>query len=387
MNHPTIVIVAFNRPYSITRLLDSVSNGKYEFDNIPLIISIDSGNCDNHLEVVRIAKEFNWKFGSKEIILHSKNLGLREHVLTCGDLVEKYNSIIMLEDDLYVSPNYYNYAYEALKYYENCDRIAGISLYNHKKNFVAGLPFEIIPDSNDVYFLQIAASWGQCWNKKQWNNFRSWYTHNKSEILSKSPLVVRSWPDSSWLKYFIEYLVVNNLYFVYPNKSLSTNFGDGGTHNKNKNVESQVPLFMGENLNFIKIEDSLNIYDSYFEILPQSLNNINHFYSNYNYSIDLYGKKELDNIKTEYLISSKTVKNYELVKNSFGLELKPQLLNIINKIPGNTFSLSSKENFEDGETQFNVRNNAVLNYFYTKLDLKMLLAVILLRIKSKFFKM
>ena len=54
--------------------------------------------------------------GIKKIIKHSKNLGLRAHVITCGDLVNIYDNIIVLEDDLFVSPYFYKYANDALNF-------------------------------------------------------------------------------------------------------------------------------------------------------------------------------------------------------------------------------------------------------------------------------
>ena len=91
------------------------------------------------------------------------------------NILNIYENIIVLEDDLFVSPYFYKYANDALKFYNKTESIGGISLYNHKRNFLNTIPFELIPDSNDVFFLQIASSWGQAWSKKQWLGFKNWY--------------------------------------------------------------------------------------------------------------------------------------------------------------------------------------------------------------------
>ncbi|HWV71967.1 MAG TPA: glycosyltransferase, partial [Pseudosphingobacterium sp.] len=276
---PAIVIVGFNRPKSLERLLSSIRNGQYCHDDIDMVISIDYQNSEARREVLDIANKFSWNHGNKLVINHNENLGLRKHVLTCGDLTSQYQSIIMLEDDLVVSPYFYTYAQTMLSFYNNSPEIGGISLYNHKRNFCNKLPFEVLGERNsDVYFLQIASSWGQAWTAKQWKEFKEWY--NKGQQLDVEDLIpseVISWPNSSWLKFFIKYLVVTNKYFVYPKNSLSTNFGDGGTHNLKSNSSYQVPLDLSDDpdLKLIPLNRSINVYDAFFEILPATLKKLN----------------------------------------------------------------------------------------------------------------
>lgn len=100
--NPAIVVVAYNRPLSVTRLLNSLSKAKYLVDNITLVISIDFENSDKHREVVKVVNDFEWKHGQKQIIQYEKNIGLKNHIISCGDLTEVYGSIILLEDDLVV---------------------------------------------------------------------------------------------------------------------------------------------------------------------------------------------------------------------------------------------------------------------------------------------
>lgn len=390
ISNPAIIVIAYNRPDSILRLLNSLRLGSYPKNKIPLIISIDYQNSLNHDEVVKIATDFQWQYGEKRIIEHKNNLGLKKHVISCGNLVVEYGSIIMLEDDIFVSPYFYNYASEALTFYQNSDEIGGVSLYCHKKNFVANLPFELIPDSNDVFFLQIASSWGQAWTQKQWCDFMDWMSHDDGNLQCLPPSV-RLWPDSSWLKHFIRYLIVKDKFFVYPNKSLSTNFGDSGTHNLNKNVESQVPLFVGNEFKFITIENSFNVYDAFFEILPSRLKLLIPKLNEIDFSVDLYGKKELINISTQYLLSSKKIK--DISKNfysGFGLELHPIVLNLVYEIKGETFNLNLKNEFINEISNLNIVDANVFNYFYSKLMLKNLFILtcnrLLLRLNLLFKK-
>lgn len=388
MIKPVIVVVTYNRPNSLKRLLNSLQNAEYEFNDVTLIISIDHQDSDNHNEVVRLANEFDWVYGEKKIIEHKKKLGLKAHVLCCGDLVNKFNSIIMLEDDLFVSPSFYTYTAEALSFYGDDKNIGGISLYNHKRNFLNNLPFELIPDSNDVYFLQIACSWGQAWTKNQWIGFRQWLVKKDgAKVLSdKVPKYVRNWPNSSWLKLYINYLVVHDMYFVYPNKSLSTNFGDSGTHNTIKNVEYQVPLFYGDKMDFIALEESINVYDVYFEILPSILKILKPELKNFDFSVDLYGLKELDYIVSDYLLSSKNIQSEFNEKYiSYGLELKPIINNIVNNIHGGVFNFHRKEKF-NVKNDFNYSNETIFSFFFSKIPSKKMFKLVISYLKNRLKK-
>ena len=102
MNSITIVVVTYNRANSLDRLLNSLNNVNYLDDKVNLYISIDKENTDKHKEVVKIAQEFKWKYGEKILNIEETNLGLKEHILKCGNLTNIYENVIVLEDDIVV---------------------------------------------------------------------------------------------------------------------------------------------------------------------------------------------------------------------------------------------------------------------------------------------
>jgi hypothetical protein len=389
VKNPAIVIVTFNRPKSLERLLMNIAQAHYEDTPVDLVISIDFQDSDSHSAVTKLAREFEWSKGSKHIIEHSTNLGLRAHVLSCGDLTSKYDSIIMLEDDLVVSRFFYDYTSKALNFYDNEEEIAGISLYNHKRNFLNGLPFELLGDHHDNYFLQIASSWGQAWTKKQWSSFKSWYEQNLSsaEAMNQTPRGILNWPESSWLKYFIRYLVSQNKYFVYPKISYSSNFGDSGTHNKRNNSDYQVPLSITDNKEprFAKLSDSVNVYDSYFELCPEILRRFCPGLNNIEFTVDLQGLKHLASFALPYAISSKRLKNSNFAEKTFGLNLKPVAMNIICDAAGNHFALAKIEDF-DSSIGIKRTSSEEWLYFFGPARLKIMSEVVLKELKSKLIK-
>lgn len=339
MFSPVIVIAAFNRQRSLKRILSSLNN-TFCPNGTKLIISIDNNGLNQ--DVADIAYRYNWAFGEKEVIYHKEHLGLRKHILMCGDLTYKYNSVIILEDDLYVSPYFYSYAQKALQYYVDSDKIAGISLYNLPYTEVIKLPFTPLKDNSSVYFMQIPSSLGQVWNKSQWEGFKTWYDNNPDLFqVSGLPYIPKQrWPESSWKKYFYAYLIEFNKFFVYPIVSLTTNFNDPGTNIISHSFKGQVEIMSSDlPIKFIDLEKALNVYDAYSEILPDRLNVFSDILKDYNYEIDIYGKKEIFN--KDYVLTSKPCINPII---SFERSMKPHELNIIFNNIGKGISLTHKKN-------------------------------------------
>jgi len=333
---PAIVIVTYNRPASLNRLLSFLSKAVFDCSDVNLIISIDYQSSSTHDEVIKIANDFGWKYGSKKIIEHKNNLGLRAHVLSCGDLSEEYGAVIVLEDDIVVSPYFYNYAMRAVGVYDEDTNIAGISLYGYEWSQVADRSFCPAQNGCDVYFSQNAQSWGQLWSYKMWREFKEWYhTHKNVEIDTNIPGNVRNWSAKSWLKYHIWYCVDKNKYFVCPYVSLSTNYSDLGEHLKGDSTNFQVPILTGKRINYCMPHfngDSIK-YDVFFE--RQNLGIFLDIEDN-ELCVDLYGKKKNREQKRYWLTS--LIADFKIVK-SFALQLKPHELNIIFSINGSEIFL------------------------------------------------
>lgn len=330
-----IVVIGYNRPRSIKRLLDSLARADYQGVRTTLVISID--NCGDR-SVLDVAEAFEWRHGEKVVNFHEERLGLRRHVLSVGDLTDTYDSVIVLEDDLYVSEAFYTYACSALQHYGNDTDCAGVSLYNHRINVHNMLPFEPVSDGSDVYYLQMASSWGVAWNSAQWNRFRVWTCCNEGYDFEHSPLPpkIKNWKDSSWLKLFAAYLFETNRYFVYPRESLATNFSDPGTHVDQGSTCFQVPLAVrpqGE-YRFSKLKGSNARYDAYFEscAIPELLG-----LDGESVVCDLYGSGR-DTSRADYLLISGQSDRGSLIRG-YAQALKPHDANILASLEGHELSL------------------------------------------------
>jgi len=266
---PLIVILAYNRPDALSRLLKSIRSASYP-KVVELMISLEGGASK---EVKKIAYAFSSPMLQVKVVQREERLGLRKHVLACADLALEYGAVIVLEDDLLVDRYFYQYATAALKYYDSEGSIAGIALYSHEYNEYAELPFKPMGNGYSTYPVQVPCSWGQCWSKDQWKRFKAWYASADNQKIKDTnglPSVVKNWPESSWKKYFAAYLVSNDLNFIYPYQSYTTNCSDlGGTHILDGTDVHQV-CFLNQDrsepvFEFCPVDAPEVAYDAFFE--------------------------------------------------------------------------------------------------------------------------
>lgn len=293
-----IVIVGYNRPTALRQLLSSLDRVRTTRE-VPLIISIDNKGTD---KVNRIAESYEWKKGPKEVIIHQQKKGLVNHFIWTGDLTEKYDVVIFLEDDLLVSPEIINYVEQVANFYWDDERIAGASLYNPHINEITGGRFYQLEDGYDNYFLQ-QPYWGHVWFKKTWAEFQEYlrtYKTNKAIL----PTGIAEWGDGSFKRIFIQFLIEKNKFITTPRTSLVTNNGVPGIHSGDRECYFQSPIMLElKKYSFSKFDASRSIYDASYEILPHILKGYNPELEGYDFEVDVNGSKV--GYKAEYVLTTK----------------------------------------------------------------------------------
>jgi len=353
MKNIGICIIAYNRLHSLKRVLGTLEKAYYP-QYVDLNISIDKSNTDI---VEKYAMAYHWKYGKKNVIVHQRNLGLRKHVLSCGELLEAYDALIVLEDDISVAPSFFCYALNCVEKYADVDEIGGISLYNFPLVYHNSRTFIPLKTDSDVYLMKCAQSWGQVWMKKQWNAFKKWYDENNAEFgdAPHLPHSICSWAENSWLKYHMRYCIESGKYFVYPYISLSTNNGDAGEHVRNFSTLFQAPMLYGLQKVF-KLNPTIR-YDGFFENekLHEALG-----VDESECCIDFYGEKDNRERRRYWLTTSS--QPYKLV-TSYGLVLKPYELNVLYQVKGNDLFLYDTTVVSEKKTISNL--NRLIIYLYS----------------------
>lgn len=342
--NPTIVIPAYNRPRALQRLLKSLGRAQYA-DKVRLVIAIDAGG-ERAAGVKRAAANFQWRHGQKLIITHERPLGLIGNVFFCGDLSLQFGPIVLLEDDLVVSPQYHAFARQALDQFAADERIGGVSLNALWFNGYKRWPFVPYLDDSDLFFLQVAWYQGQVYSQEQWKRFAEWRLQEVSAVAGDVEMhpSFRSFPTTDWFPLKTRYLVETSQTYVYPRQSLSTNFGDRGTHFSRQTDFFQVPMQnIRRRFRFGGMDESIAVYDSFQEILPSRINRLTNKFDGYDYVVDLNASRALDGVKNEYVL---TTRQCHKTLFKFGMNLRPMIANVIEGTPGRGISFCRVEDVD-----------------------------------------
>ena len=160
-----IALFVYNRPEHTRRTLKFLKQNLLA-DESRLFIFSDAAKDDLQLakvaEVREIIKSVDG-FKSVQITERKTNFGLADSIIDgVSILTEKYGKVIVFEDDLISSPFTLQYFNDALKHYENEDRVMHIGAYMYplKNN---NLP--------QTFFYRAASSWGWATWARAWKNF------------------------------------------------------------------------------------------------------------------------------------------------------------------------------------------------------------------------
>ncbi len=362
-NKIAIVVVGYNKYNGLLRLLDSISHADYGSEQVPLVISIDaSGNQD----VYDLALNYEWKHGVKYVNIEKERLGLKDHIFQCASLTKYFKAVVLLEDDLMVSPYFYNYCNAVLDKYSNDNKVAGVALYRNEANGFVGLPFQPYENGYDVFAWQSVCSWGEMWNERMWNDFISWYEKwDKDFAPIDMPKRIKEW-TRAWSKFYYAYMIMNDKYFIYPYQSLSTNFNDaGGEHGGGNASIVQVSLMMGpRNYNFGDF-DRLVKYDVYGQNMD-----IHSWLGlkKEDITVDLYGLK--DSYKGRYVLSIINLP-YKQIRG-FALNMRPLELNLKYNLEGDSIILYDRESTAEIIPPARIFDMKIVAYYLCIYDLQLL---------------
>lgn len=180
-----IAIFAYNRPKSLENLIASLrENPKYEGTDTFIFIDGYKRNSarTEWEEVVKVAQKEKNRKGNTSIIVSEKNKGLSKSIIGgVNSVLEKYDSVIVLEDDLVCMPNFLNFMDQAIQTYKD----------NRSIISVCGYGLKIKKPTNydgDVYLSGRSSSWGWATWKDRWESIdwdvRDWndFSKNKQEI-------------------------------------------------------------------------------------------------------------------------------------------------------------------------------------------------------------
>lgn len=109
------------------------------------------------------AQEYSGPFKSVTHKIRSQNAGLAVSIISgVTDLMDKYGKVIVIEDDLIVSPYFLRYMNEGLDFYKNNKQIWAMASYGYDLKALKKY-------DHDIYYGYRASSWGWASWKDRWD--------------------------------------------------------------------------------------------------------------------------------------------------------------------------------------------------------------------------
>lgn len=167
-----IILFVFNRPEHTHKTLRALSNNPLANHSVLYVYSdapnlSDSERSSKNVRQVReLIRSEKW---CKEVIIveRSENFGLAKNIQSgVSEILEKHGRVIVLEDDLVVSPGFLEYMNKALNVYEEDEKVMHISAHINHTTGQENLP--------ETFFLRFMdckgwGTWKSAWDKAIWD--------------------------------------------------------------------------------------------------------------------------------------------------------------------------------------------------------------------------
>ena len=278
MKYAPIALFTYSRADHTQQAVESLLQNK-EAAQTDLYIFSDGPKTEAKRETVEENRRYIHSitgFKSIHIVEREKNWGLANSLIAgITDVVNQYGRVIVVEDDLILSPYFLKFMNEALEKYADEDRVGAITAYCP----VQGVKLP------DTYFLRYFHCWGWATWKRGWDLMNldtkyllrklRWKTvkfnvgggmNNYGMLYCQKVGLVDSW----FIRLYASFFLANKL-TLFPGRSLVSNHGmDGtGTHchglagSKGDDGVDVMSKHEPIELLTIAIEENEKVYDEY----------------------------------------------------------------------------------------------------------------------------
>jgi hypothetical protein len=235
VNPTPILIFAYNRPEHLNITLSALEHCR-RLEECQVFIYCDglkrAGDAENIEQTRKVAQTWGRDHRAK-VILREENLGLRTSIITgVTEACDKFGRVIVLEDDIVVSPAFVSFMLEALDRYENEPRVYQAAGYLFSDENIS---------KEDAFLIPVSNSWGWATWKRAWKtcnfNLNIIPEPFKSRNLRKEfdlggafhfSLLLENEINhfiSTWAVLFYYHVFINKGLVVYPTHTLVYNNG------------------------------------------------------------------------------------------------------------------------------------------------------------------
>ena len=285
MNLAPIVLFVYNRPWHTQQTVKALQNNDLAGES-KLYIFSDAAKNDDEIENVEKVRKFIKVidgFKNINIIEREKNYGLANSIISgVTEVVNRYEKIIVLEDDLVTSKYFLSFVNDALEFYKNENKV--ISIHGYIYPIKSELP--------ETFFIKGADCWGWATWKRGWDIFeldgKKLLDELKEKNLMKKFDINGSYAytkmlsgqianrNDSWaIRWYASAFLKDNL-TLYPGRSLVFNIGldASGTHSGNTNLHDTVVTDRPVKLINIPIEENIFVLreiEKYFRMTKKNI--------------------------------------------------------------------------------------------------------------------
>ncbi|WP_113637889.1 hypothetical protein [Nubsella zeaxanthinifaciens] len=161
-----LVLFVYQRPQHTKKVLAAIANDPLAKKTVLYVYSdgpkpsATVTEQENIAETRKLVENFK---GCKEAHLYFKtqNEGLAKSIINgVSEVVKKHGKVIVLEDDIVISPLFLTYMNEALGIYERDEQVMHISSFVPQRKGIEKLP--------ETYFLRFMSCWGWATWERAW---------------------------------------------------------------------------------------------------------------------------------------------------------------------------------------------------------------------------
>lgn len=258
MSLAPIILFVYNRPWHTRQTVEALQKNELAAES-DLFIFADGPKPDASEEcLANISKVRNYIHkidGFKSITIEEspENKGLANSVIAgVTKIINQFGKVIVVEDDIVVSPYFLPFMNDAFTKYENNNKVSAISA------FVNPIP----KPKDSTFFLKYFACWGWGTWKREWDRFQQNAFILLNGFKSKKSIKMFNIDNTvdffnmlkyqadgiidSWAIRFYASSFLNDKLVLYPPKSLVIQKGIGnGTHSNNpKQLLKRDRMFM-----------------------------------------------------------------------------------------------------------------------------------------------
>ena len=276
-----IALFAYARLRHTQRTVAALLQNALAKDSDLIIFSDDAQTIDMQIDVDEVRAYLITIAGFRSIKIHCRpyNFGLAKSIISgVAEVLNNYERVIVLEDDLETSPFFLTYMNEALEKYAEDDRVASIHgyVYPVKKSLPA------------AFFMRGADCWGWATWKRAWAHFNPDGQYLLAELRRKKLINefdfngayaystmledhIRGKNDSWAVRWHASAFLANKL-TLYPGRSLIFNIGfDGaGTNCGISNVYDTALSATPIDLSLIEVSSSIVAYQAFEDFFRQA---------------------------------------------------------------------------------------------------------------------